>query len=157
VPAKRAERWKAPKPHCDTHVAQQPRKLAQRWVCFVLETDERSRRQGLDNEYRKELDSRIAWQRADLRQLPARGHARRIFPVLWTFCNRCRDDASLPAGDENVVGDTFLQGPAFFCPDPNSRLACRCGQLSDRLRSHARKAGRISNLPRYGKIGGAER
>jgi integrase len=104
------ERWQAPKRQQVTHLStQHVQELADNWVRCVLETDEQTRREGLDDDDFLALGERITEQRAELGQLLARGQTSRIVPAMRSFFHLSGIDARLPAEEEQQAAYTFLQ------------------------------------------------
>lgn len=87
----------------------QLRDLAGLWVRAVLETDEETRRRGLDDDEFASLGARIASQRAELGPLLARGQVQAILPAMYSFLHLCGIDAKLSAVDEQQAGYAFLE------------------------------------------------
>ena len=87
----------------------QLRDLAKVWVTAVFETDERARRNGLDETEFEDLGERIAAQRSELGPMLARDHIRPILPAMYSFLRLCGIDARVSAADEQQVGYAFLE------------------------------------------------
>lgn len=100
--------------------------LAQYWVQQVLETDDRTREQGLDDDEFEELGKDLTQQRQDLGRMLSQGQAHRIQPALQSFLFMCGLEVDFTPEAAKRAGRIFLQSVVTAL---DHRLARQEGQV----------------------------
>lgn len=79
------------------------------WVRAVLQTDERRRQAGLDDDEFDELDEQLTTQRTELGRMLARGKSLDIFPALRSFLFLCGLDFAPDEDEAKRASYAFLR------------------------------------------------
>jgi hypothetical protein len=93
----------------------------------VLDTDERQRRDGLDDVAFAELGQRIAQQRAEFGRMLASGNTAPLRPALRAFLHLCGVNATLGRDDEQETTYAFLKA---VITAPNAQAARHNGRAA---------------------------